>query len=278
MNCMEPSIDVVISTANRDDDGLRLTLQSLHASTYRKIRVLLINDSPWPLPENLPAGSIRVDIINLGENIGLTRALKAIEPLLKAPLIARMDCGDTMEPSRFEVQSNYLTRNERCVLVGARSELHVRGAGGGYKIGHSPASDNIVDLRKYLLWRNPFVHGSIMFRRDVFFEVGGYDVSVPIAQDFNLYMRLRMCGELHILPDVLYTHRFNLVGSTIRKNKLSLASSLRSRIFLSTPRERIGPVFLMGVLRDMLLLAMPPKLVLWLRFGRRLERLEHVDN
>lgn len=279
MTCKELSIDVVLSTANRDGDGLRLTLQSLQKSTYRDIRVLLVNDSPFPLPENLPTGPIKVEIIDLGENVGLTRALKAVEPLLKAPLIARMDCGDTMDPRRFEMQCKYLTGNENCVLVGARSELLVCGADGVYKMGFSPASDNILDLGKFLLWRNPFVHGSIMFKRDEFAAIGGYDVRFPIAQDFNLYMRMRMRGELYILPEVLYTHRFSLSGSnTIKKNKISLASSLRSRIFLSKPTERISPLFLTGVFRDLLLLAMPSKLVLWLRFGRRIERLVHVDD
>jgi len=190
-----------------------------------------------------------------------------------------MDCGDTMSPDRFEKQRDFLLRNPKCVLVGAKSKFLVHNGFWIQQIGFSASSDDIQNLGKYLLWRNPFVHGSIIFRRTDFLAVGGYDPSIAIAQDLNLYMRMRRRGELHLLSEVLYTHRFNLGGSnTVKKNKASLASSLRSRLTLSTVQERLSLLFLAGVLRDLLLLMLPAKSLVWLRFGRRLERDKHVTH
>lgn len=272
-------IEVLLCTTNRDKVGLLRSLQSLQQSTCRDVRILLVNDSAEPLPAGLPRGPIETRIVDLGANVGLTRALKVVEPLLTAPFVARMDCGDTMLPHRLERQRDFLLRNPRCVLVGARSELLVRNSAGLQRMAFSASSDDIPDLGSFLLWRNPFVHGSIMFRRSDFLAVGGYDPRFTIAQDFNLYMRMRRCGDLHILPDVLYTHRFNLNGSTtVKKNKASLTSSLLSRLTLSTVRERLSALFLAGLLRDLFLLLLPAKVLVWLRFSRRAETKKHVDH
>jgi hypothetical protein len=270
MTPIEPAIDVVLCTANRDKVGLMRSLRSLGESTCRNVRVLLVNDSADPLPEDLPVGELDINIVDLGANVGLTRALKMVEPILTAPLVARMDCGDTMSPHRLERQRDFLLRNSKYVLVGARATFLLRAGATVENIGLSASADNIPNLGKYLLWRNPFVHGSIMFRRIAFLSVGGYNPRFTIAQDFNLYMRMRKYGELHILPEVLCTHTYNLCSSnTVKRNKSSLASSLRSRLTLSTNQERLSLLFLTGVLRDLLLLMLPSKFLVWLRFARR---------
>jgi glycosyltransferase involved in cell wall biosynthesis len=265
------TIDIILCTANRDSAGLLRSLQSIQESTCKDIRVLLVNDSANPLPANLPCGTINIRILDIGANVGLTLALKAAEPFLTAHWVARMDCGDSMSPDRLERQRDFLLSNPNCVLVGARSKFLVHNGSSVQHLGFSASSEDIADLGQYLLWRNPFVHGSIMFRLTDFMAVGGYDPRFAIAQDFNLYMRMRMLGKLYILPDVLYTHIFNLIGSnTVKKNKASLASSLRSRITLSTAKERVTPMFLIGVLRDLLLLMLPAQFLAWMRFGRHL--------
>lgn len=267
------SVDVVLCTANRDRNGLLRSLQSLRESTCSDVRVLLVNDSADPLTADLNTSGMNISVVNLGANFGLTHALKATEVLLAAPLVARMDCGDTMSPYRLEKQRDFLLHNPKYALVGTRSEFIIRSSDQVQRIGYSASSAEIPEIRNYLLWRNPFVHGSIMYRRDDFLAIGGYDSRFKIAQDFNLYMRMRTRGELYILPEVLYTHNFNINGSnTVKKNKASVASSLRSRLTLSTVKERLNPLLLAALLRDLLILLLPASALAWLKFGRHLKR------
>jgi len=42
------------------------------------------------------------------------------------------------------------------------------------------------------LCRSPLLHPSVMFRRDVVIDVGGYDVSFAGAEDYDLWVRLAM--------------------------------------------------------------------------------------
>ena len=277
MTTCSPQVDVILCTANRDSAGLAQTLDSLQHSTLREIRVVLVNDSPCSLPAGLFPPGLEIHVLNLGVNQGLTKALKAAESCLVAPLVARMDCGDTMDPRRLALQRAFLLTNEDCVLLGTKSSLLASDGVTQGNLGSSASSDEIQDMHRHLLWRNPFVHGSIMFRRVDFLAVGGYDASCAIAQDFNLYMRMRQRGRLYILPDLLYTHRFNLANSsTVNKNKMSRASSLRSRCALMSFGEFFSPVFIAGALRDAMLLLLPSGLSRWLHFNRRMQNHEHA--
>ncbi len=270
-NLMSGEIDitVVLCTANRDTEGLFKTLKSLHQSTYKNFQVLLINDSSYPLPIDLPINDLRTTIVEIGENLGLTAALKRVESLIFTRLIARVDCGDYVSPKRLEKQHEFLSLNPNVVLVGARTALYIQEGSQIKFSGVSPASDEIDDLSSFLLWRNPFVHGSIMFRTAAFLAVGGYDSSFRIAQDFNLYMRIRKKGELYILPEVLCEHVFNLRSSnTIQKNKASAISSLRSRITLAAWYEWLHSRLVVAVLRDLIVFFIPGYLLIWLRFAR----------
>ena len=54
-----------------------------------------------------------------------------------------------------------------------------------------PPEDDAT-IRRALIRRNPFVHSSVMVRRAILEQVGGYDASFPVAQDYDLWLRLSL--------------------------------------------------------------------------------------
>jgi hypothetical protein len=54
---------------------------------------------------------------------------------------------------------------------------------------------------------NQFVHGSTVFRRKAFDEVGGYDETLRYSQDFDLWWRLLKRGRAGNVPESLYRLR-----------------------------------------------------------------------
>jgi len=49
---------------------------------------------------------------------------------------------------------------------------------------------------------------SVMFRRDVFFELGGYDTSFVHGEDMDLFVRMRERGiEYHVIPEIVLYRR-----------------------------------------------------------------------
>lgn len=261
------TVDILLPTSNQDKEGLKQTLDSLSLSRFQDFRVLLINDSDAPLDPRYFTESIDIELVECGRRLGLTGALKLSESSINSKYIARVDCADIVHPDRLAAQFSYLEEHREVCLVGCKSELVVVDRDGAQRSWHSVSSDDISNVSSYLLWRNPFVHGSIMMRTDAFRAVDGYSVSYKIAQDFNLYMKLRSRGTMYILPDVLNTHFFSHHRSrTINRNRESIRSSLKSRFVLAKKRDWITTFFVFGVLRDVVQLLLPRRILKWIKF------------
>ena len=262
---MSSRVDILSPTANVDSNGLEVTLQSLDESINKGFRVLLINDSSDPLSK--PRGySYDIKVFNLGRNVGITKALNKAVRECSSDFIGRIDCGDTVSPLRFGQQMDYLDFNRNCVLVGTKTRLlwETEGRTELYKV--TQGSDTIKNLNRHLLYTNPLAHGSIMFRTDIFKQIGGYDEQVHIAQDYNLYLRMKKHGSIYILPEVLTSHTFVMGRSnTYLKNRQSLLSRIRSRIRVLELRELLFRECIMGNAKDFCLLFLPMKLTNSLR-------------
>src|SRR5205809_611674 len=85
------------------------------------------------------------------------------------------------------------------VLGQTAGELDSRGA--LVRIVRPPLDD--AALRHALIRANPFIHSSVMVRRAALERAGGYDETLPVAQDYDLWMRLARVTRLANLADVL---------------------------------------------------------------------------
>ena len=114
-----------------------------------------------------------------------------------APFIARMDCDDIMHPDRLLAQSNLFREKPDIDVIGCLIEKF--------------SSDNIsTGVKRYRNWLNnlcehddicrdifvesPFAHPSVMIKKDVFLEIGGYmDNGWP--EDYDLFLRFFLKGK-----------------------------------------------------------------------------------
>ena len=119
-------------------------------------------------------------------------------------LVARMDADDECEPNRLQVQA---------AAIGVAPD--VAGVGCSWRVVGPDGTDRGVmrpptdprRLRWMLRLGNRLAHGSMVLRRSRVLEAGGYDESLPRAQDYDLWLRLtRDAPALGAVPDVLYTY------------------------------------------------------------------------
>ena len=129
---------------------------------------------------------------------GLTRALiRAIE-LARAPLLARLDADDVAMPERLALQHEYLDAHPDVGLLGTGAR-EVDPTGREVAIVRPPVDD--ASIRRALIRANPFVHSSVVVRRAALDRAGGYDRSFPVAQDYDLWMRLARVTRLANLAE-----------------------------------------------------------------------------
>ena len=67
--------------------------------------------------------------------------------------------------------------------------------------------DLLSGVIKELIRRNPFVHSSVVMRRAAVEQAGGYDEAFPVAQDYDLWMRMSRVTRMANLPELLVVRR-----------------------------------------------------------------------
>ena len=129
----------------------------------------------------------RIKATHLTENIGRTEALNLALKKSNSEYIAILDADDISMGSRFTKQYKKLESDEAIGLVGSWTQfIDSNGQNLYVKVGPE-LHDEIVKL---FATRNPFVHSSVMFRRNIALAIGGYDINYKYAQDFDLILKI----------------------------------------------------------------------------------------
>lgn len=198
-----PKVSVLLPTRN-GESRLAAAIESVLGQTYRNFEVVVVNDGSTDrtltLLDKLASGEPRLAVVNLGESVGLQKALNTALANARGNLVARIDDDDLwIDREKLALQVAVMERDEHVQLVGTGCEI-VEVPTGMRTVRRQPTSD--WDIRRTLLAWNPFVHSSVVFRRDVAIASGGYDEALRHNEDYDLWLRLGLRGLLLNLPQV----------------------------------------------------------------------------
>ena len=145
----------------------------------------------------------KIRVANLGQ-VTLSDALNYGVEKAKFDLIARLDSDDTMSQTRLQRQFDFLSRNKEVALVGSAVILMNQDS---RIIGKRiyPISD--AQIKACLRFGNCMAHPALMFRRNVFIEVGGYSNEFPHSEDFDLLTRIARLYQIVNLSEFLTNYR-----------------------------------------------------------------------
>jgi glycosyltransferase involved in cell wall biosynthesis len=207
---------------------LHETVASILNQTYSIFRFLIIDDGSTENNCEIirSFNDPRIDLIELPENIGITRALNRGLAMIDTPFVARMDADDIAMPLRFERQMVLMRQSgPRVAVVGTEVKCidaenkTLESTRPELKEKHP--STFVEFLFTSLKGKYCLNHPSVLFKRDVIIRLGQYDETFPIAQDFDLWVRLALAGyEAKIITDPLLAYR-------IHKNQISTATRSR---------------------------------------------------
>lgn len=182
------------------------SLASLFEQTVSPDEVVLVEDGPLNpgLDSVIECYRMRypqLRIVKLAENMGLGAALNEGLRYCSHELVARMDSDDICVSDRFERQlSIFRTHPEYDIIGGWIDEF-----------SHDPQQlDSIrklpethAALQRFFQSRSPMNHVSVMFRRSVVLEAGGYQ-SFYLLEDYWLWGRMLHRGaRFYNIPAVL---------------------------------------------------------------------------
>jgi glycosyltransferase involved in cell wall biosynthesis len=251
-----PKISVVLSVYN-GEAYLCQALASVFQQTFADFEFIVADDgSTDRTPEILRSlGDPRLHLISQ-PNAGLTASLNRAIAHSRGALIARMDADDLALPERFARQVAYLNAHPEVGLLGTAA-LEITPE--GHVVGTVTPPEEDALIRRVLIRRNPFVHSSIMARRQVIERAGGYDERLPVAQDYDLWMRMAALTRLANLPEPLVRRRLvpGRVSLTRESERLRAEVGVKWRAV----RRGVYPWWdVMFVAKPLIALALPVRL------------------
>jgi len=199
-----PAVSVLMSVHN-GAPWVRDAVASVLAQTAGDLELIVIDDGSTDATSELLA-AVRDSRVRIERraHAGLTRALNRALALARALLVARLDADDIALPERLALQRAFLGSHPDVGLLGTGAR-EVDEAGREVARIRPPEDD--ATIRRVLIRRNPFVHSAVMMRRTLVERAGGYDETLPVAQDYDLWMRLSRLARLANLPEPLVVRR-----------------------------------------------------------------------
>jgi glycosyltransferase involved in cell wall biosynthesis len=202
-----PLASVVIPAFNAER-YIGEAIESVLAQSYAPVETIVVDDGSGDRTAAIAAGYNEVTVITQ-ENGGPSAARNRGFAASRGEIVAFHDSDDTMTPDKLAVQAGHLIDNPSVGCVLAEQELVMEpGAELPFWVEGSKV-ETVMPPRPPELKDEPMVHPMTMVvRRNVFEQVGGFDESMRAAEDFDWMLRATE-EEIEIarLSDVLLRRR-----------------------------------------------------------------------
>ena len=199
-----------MSVHNEKEEHLRLAVESICKQTYDNIELILIDDASdeecKAVIYSLISKWRQIKLLQNTTNIGLTASLNRALRVASGDYIARMDADDYSTPDRITKQVEFLDR---------RNEVDICGTGvisfGATQIFMSPHSGlDPKQAQCRLFYSSTLCHPSVMMRKSFLDKHNiEYDEAVLKGQDYDMWERCSVYGNLAVLKEVLLYYRIH---------------------------------------------------------------------
>lgn len=225
-------------------------LCSLREQTYPNIRLFVYCDGPLS-PEHERVLSIYLNLdtncdilIRDPRSLGLPTGLNClIDKAIQQPEIeyfARMDADDISLPERIRLQVEFLQQHADVSIVGTWCIEFTKP---GVPMFHKKLPTSDEEVKKFMLFRSPLIHPTVMFRRAVFEEGHRYDAKLTMMQDYELWSRLVIAGHrISNIPEFLLWYRMAEGFFSRRTGSRRAATEVQMRIQYARQAGMLRPL------------------------------------
>ncbi len=212
---INPKVSVLISTFN-DSQFLEKSIQSILDQTYENLEILVLDDNSTDnsvaILEEIQQSSNNLKIYQNSKTQGLTKALNKLLNNAEGEIISRHDTDDISLSTKIERQVDLLQKKNldfctsRAIVMNSNTKIP----------GYSFYLPNKILIK----FKNPFIHGTLLIKKNVLEDMGGYNEKFIYAQDYELFNRLIKSGyKYDVISEPLYLLNTKDNISTLKKNE-----------------------------------------------------------
>ncbi len=218
-----PLVSVIMGVRYRREELFFLdrAIRSILVQTYKNLELLICQDgsnaAACELMRQFSVGDSRVCLI---DGTGADSHAKKLNRCLRAAngqWIARMDDDDYSYPERIAEQMRYLKYHRQAAFAGCIAHLEQDGSYAG--IRRLPERPEVKDF----LFVQPFLHPTLLFRREVLEKAGGYCEASRCdgCEDYDLLLRLYEAGFAgENIQEPLFTYTLPSAGRKTRTMRM----------------------------------------------------------
>ena len=212
---------------------LREAVESILEQTFKDFELVIVEDgstdSTWEILNEYAAQDSRIVLSRNDKNLGLERSLNRGLAMTRGEYFARQDADDISLSNRLELQTHFLDTHPKVGALGTAVEF-INEEGICLWKDYLPVDHE--SLRALFLINNFMHHSTLMARRTLMQDLGGYNVNLRYAEDYDLWWRLSRISRLANLPNVLLKRRIDdgdRISNLNRKEQLQTAQKISAR-------------------------------------------------
>jgi radical SAM superfamily enzyme YgiQ (UPF0313 family)/ADP-heptose:LPS heptosyltransferase len=201
---VEPETSIVMSVYN-GEKYLKDAIDSILRQTYQNFEFIIVDDGSTDETDRIlySYDDPRIRIIKNNKNIGLTKSQNKAIKTARGKYITKMDADDISLPHRLEKMVDFLNDNSDHGFVG-HAFYTISSTGKILSLVNVRLDDR--DIRANLQKQNQFC-GTVLMRKHLFLQCGGYDEEFEFAQDYDLWLRLSELSKMANIAEPLYYWR-----------------------------------------------------------------------
>lgn len=259
-------VTVVMGVYNQHNaKQLEEAVHSILTQTMQEWELLICDDgSEGEAANNLKAyenRDPRIRVLRHSQNRGLAATLNTCISQARGKYIARMDADDISRPERLKRQYEFLEIHTEYAFVGCCADLiDEHGVWGFREMPRRPEKRDFLPF-------SPFIHPSVMVRRETYLQSGGYLVSKETwrCEDYELFMRLYAMGfRGYNMRERLFCYREDRSSYERRKIRFRMdEAKIRHRNFKNL--NMTGPVTWLYIIRPVAAGFLPVSVLMYIK-------------
>ncbi len=201
-------ISLIMATYNNERE-ISLAIASVLAQDYTDWELLVVNDASTDatpaILRDFAARDRRVMVLDNERNLGRVLSRNRAIEKARGEFIAVLDADDVALPDRLSRQAAYLLDQPEVGILGGWA-IAIDARNEPLEPLQRPTTD--AEIRRHLRQlRMPFVHSTVMFRRELGLALGLYDPRFAASEDFHFCYRYVQAARAASLPEFLVLYR-----------------------------------------------------------------------
>lgn len=203
-------VSVIMGVHGEAGSHLRVALDSICRQTYSNLEFIIIDDAAGSECQTILSEYAQnhsyIRLHHNAVNLGLTKSLNIGLAMARGEYIARMDADDYSVPDRLERQYRYMEDNPEIDVCGTG----VVSFGDRIAFMSPPYSVSNTEVQCGLFFSGILCHPSVMIRKSFLDRYSlTYDETIPRTQDYDLWERCSLHGQLSVMKEVLLFYRIH---------------------------------------------------------------------